>query len=450
MDGVHLNGAVLSATAAVAVFTTLLFGWAPLLAFSRTNLVSALRGGRTETGRSHRRSFAWLVIAEIACAVVLSVCAGLLLRSFWRVEHVDPGFQPESMLTTYLRTNYYTAEGRGFWRDVLSGVSSLPGVSSAALGDCTPGKGASTATLVFSDRANDPDHAPPTQGCWISADFFKTSGTPLLKGRFFTANDDADAPPTVIINAEAARQYWPGENPIGKKIGVNYTGPGRVGTGTPRMREVVGVVGAIKHGALDSATEPVVYMPYLQDETGHDMATMSLFVRSPAFAPALADSVRDTIHAVRPNQPVEHLEPMTELMAQTLAPRRYSLSLLGAFAALAVLLSALGIYGVVSYATLRRTREFGVRIALGAPRSSVMSQVFRQGLALTAAGSAIGAGGALWATQALSRALFQVSPFDPLSFAIAIGLLALISICACLLPAWRASRLDPIQALRME
>jgi ABC-type antimicrobial peptide transport system permease subunit len=191
-------------------------------------------------------------------------------------------------------------------------------------------------------------------------------------------------------------------------------------------------------------------MPYLQDETGHDMATMSLFVRSSAYPPALANGVRDRIHAVRPDQPVQELEPMTELMAETLAPRRYSLSLLGAFAALAVLLSALGIYGVVSYATQQRAREFGVRIALGATPANVMSQVLRQGMALTASGAALGAGAALWATQALSHILFQVRPLDPVSFAFAIALLALISICACLLPAWRASRLDPVQALRTE
>jgi ABC-type antimicrobial peptide transport system permease subunit len=191
-------------------------------------------------------------------------------------------------------------------------------------------------------------------------------------------------------------------------------------------------------------------MPYLQDETSHDMATMSLFVRSTANPAALADSVRARIHAVRPNQPVQNLQPMTDLIANSLAPRRYSLSLLGAFAALAVLLSALGIYGVVSYATQQRTREFGVRIALGATRGSVMSDVFRQGLALTASGAVLGAGGALWATQTLSHILFQVSPLDPVSFAFAIALLALISICACLLPAWRASRLDPMQALRTE
>jgi putative ABC transport system permease protein len=272
----------------------------------------------------------------------------------------------------------------------------------------------------------------------------------LLRGRTFSASDGPDAPPVTIINSEAARQYWPGENPIGKRIGINYTGAGRVSTGPPRMREVVGIVESIKNGAPDSATKPAVYMPYLQDETNHDMAGLNLFVRSSANPATLASTVAARIHAVRPNQPVQNLQPITQLIAQSLAPRRYSLSLLGAFAALAVFLSALGIYGVVSYTTQQRTREFGVRIALGATPASVMSQVFRQGLALTASGTALGAAGALWATQTLSHLLFQVSPLDPLSFACAIALLAVISNCACLLPAWRASRLDPVQALRTE
>ena len=451
MDGVHLNGAVLLVTAAVAVATTLLFGWAPMLGFRRASLAPALRSGRTETGCSHRRSFAWLVVAEIACSVILSVCAGLLLHSFLRLQHVDPGFQPDLMWTTYLRTNYYkTQDGRGFWRDVLAGVSTLPGVRSAALADCTPGRDAADATLVFGDRANDPTHAPPAQGCWISADFFKTSATPLLHGRLFSEGDGADARAVVLINAEAAREYWPGENPIGKQIGVNYTGAGRVSTGPSRMRQVVGVVEAMKMGALDSEMKPAVYMPYLQDETGHDMAGMSLFVRSAANPAALASSVRARIQAIRPNQPVDDMQPLTELMAQSLAPRRYSLLLLGGFAGLAVLLSALGIYGVVSYTTMQRTREFGVRIALGASRRSVMTVVFRHGLLLTAMGAGLGALGAVWATRALAHLLFQVSPLDAVSFGCAIALLAFIAVFACLLPAWRASRLDPMTALRRE
>jgi putative ABC transport system permease protein len=449
MEGIHLNAAALLATAAVAIAITLVFGWAPSFMLSRMNLSATLRSGRRETG-PNRRSFSLLVIAEIACAVVLTVCAGLLLRSFWRVQQVNPGFQPDYMLKVYLRTNFYGPEGRSFWKGVLDGVSTLPDVRLAALADCTPGSRAAIATLVFDDRANDPNHAPPAQGCWMSPDFFRTSGTPLMRGRSFSEHDDADSPAVVIINAEAARLYWPGENPVGRRIGVNYTGPGRRSGAAPRMREIVGVVGSIKHGPLDGPTTPAVYMPYLQDETNHDMASMSLFIRSAGNSQALVDSVRGRIHAVSPSQPVQDVWTMRDIMERSLAPRRYSLFLLAAFATLAVLLAAIGIYGVVSYTTSLRTREFGVRIALGATGSSLILHVVRQGLVLTATGALVGAGVAVLVTRALSQLLFQVSPLDVITFTAAVLLLALISVGACLLPAWRASRTDPMVALRCE
>jgi putative ABC transport system permease protein len=450
LEGVCLNGTALLVTGAVAAVTTLFFGWAPSLMFSALNLASSMRTGRTDTGKSHQRSFSGLVIAEIACSVVLCICAGLLLHSYWRLQHVDLGFEPNRMLKAYLRTNYYTPEGHGFWRDVLQGIATLPGVRAAALADCKPGQGAEIATLVFSDRPNDPNHAPPAQGCWMSSDFFRVSGTPLMQGRFFAPGDDADSAPVVIVNEQAARKYWPGENPIGKKISINYTGPGRTSKSATRMREIVGVVRGMKYGPLELPIEPAVYMPYLQDETSHDMATMSLFVRSVGDPTTLESSIRVRIHAVAPDQPIDDMQTMQDIVSRSMAPRRYSLSLLGAFAALALLLSAIGIYGIVSYTTLQRSREFGIRIAVGATRGSVMSHIFRRGLVLTASGAILGVGMALLLTRILAQLLFDVSPLDPLSFASAVVLLALISIAACLLPAWRASHLDPIRALRSE
>ena len=450
LAGVHLSAAALAATGAVAVGATLLFAWVPAQTLSGLDLAVALRRGRMLAGRSHRRAFSALVVAEIGCSVVLAVGAGLLLHSFWRVQHVDPGFRPDSMLSVYLRTNDYGPPGRAFWKDVLDGVAALPAVSSAALADCMPGKGAAPATLVFDDRVNDPGQASAAQGCWISAGFFRTSGTLLLGGRSFDERDGADAPPVVIVNAEAARRYWPGRSPIGRWIGVNYTGPGRRGGEAPRRRQVVGVVAAIKQGALDLPTEPAVYMPYLQDETGHDLASMSVFVRSARDPRSLAGSVRARIHAVRPDQPVAELRTMQDVMAQALAPRRYSLWLLEAFAALAILLAALGLYGVAAYTAAQRTREFGLRMALGASRGSVLSEVLRQGLALTAAGAAAGAGLAVAASRALSQLLFEVQPLDPSSFTSAVVLLGLVALGACLLPAWRASRVDPAHALRSD
>ncbi len=450
LEGMHLDATTLLATAGVGLLTTLVFGLTPSLAFSSLNLAATLRSGRADSGRAHHRTYSGLVMAEIACSVVLAVSAGLLLHSYWRVAHVDPGFEPDRMLTTYLRTNYYTPEGRPFWRDVLEGISTLPGVRAAALGDCTPGRSAAAATLVFDDRPNDPRHLAPAKGCWTSSDFFRVSGTPLLHGRLFNAQDGADSAPVAIVNEQAARQYWPGQNPIGKFIGVNYTGPGRVGNSTPRLRRIVGVVQGMKHSRLELPTEPAVYMPYLQDETYHDMATMSLFVRSAGDPLALESSIRARIHAIRPDQPVEAITLMDDVLSQSMIARRYSLSLLAAFAGLALLLAAVGIYGVVSYAASQRTREFGIRIAVGARRGSLTALVFRQGMMLTLAGCAAGVGVSLLLTRTLEHLLFEVSPLDTASFVLSVVLLGMLAAIACLVPAIRAARVEPMTALRTE
>jgi predicted permease len=318
------------------------------------------------------------------------------------------------------------------------------------LSDWRPGRDAATATFVFEDRPNDPTRLPSGEGSWVSDDFFRTVGTPLITGRLFTEHDDDKAPAVAIINQEAARQFWPGQTPIGKRIGVNYTGPGRRSGAAPRLREIVGVVGNIRHDSLDAPAAPAIYLPYLQDETNHDMATMSLFLRADGNPMALADSVRDRIHAVEPNQPVQNIQNVADLVSQSVATRRYTLALVGAFAAVGLLLAAVGVYGVISYATSQRAREFGIRIALGATRGRVVSHVLRGSAVLTALGSVVGIVGSLLLTRLLSSLLFEVSPLDLISFSAAVTLLALVSIGASLLPAWRASRVDPIIAMQSE
>jgi putative ABC transport system permease protein len=450
MDSIHLNGPALLTTIAIATAITILFGWISSLGFSRLNLFSALRpGGHEITGR-RGLSLALLVMGEIACSVVLTVSVCLLVHSFWRVIHVDPGFQPQSLLRVYLRTNYYTEKGRAFWKGVLTETASLPGARHVALSDWRPGRDAATATFVFEDRPNDPTRLPSGEGSWVSDDFFRTVGTPLLAGRLFTQHDDDKAPAVAIINDEAARQFWPDQNPIGKRIGVNYTGPGRRTEAVPRLREIVGVVGNIRHDSLDAPAAPSIYLPYLQDETNHDMATMSLFVRADGNAMALADSVRDRIHVVEPNQPVQNIQNVADLVSQSVATRRYTLVLVGAFAAVGLLLAAVGVYGVISYATSQRAREFGIRIALGATRGRVVSHVLRRSAVLTALGSVVGIVGSLFLTRSLSSLLFEVSPLDLLSFSAAVTLLAFVSIGASLLPAWRAAQVDPIIAMQSE
>jgi putative ABC transport system permease protein len=450
MDSVHLNGPGLLATFAIASAMTVLFGWIPSLSFSRLNLSSALRPRGLEISGRRGFSLALLVIGEIACSVVLTVSVGLLVHSFWRVIHVDPGFQPQSLLRVYLRTNYYTEKGRAFWKGVLTETRSLPGVRHVGLADWRPGRDAPIATFVFEHRPNDPTRLPSGEGSWVSDDFFRTVGTPLIAGRFFTEHDDDNAPPVVIINNAAARQFWPGQNPIGKRIGVNYTGPGRRTNAAPRLREIVGVVGDIRHDSLDAPAAPAVYLPYLQDETNHDMATMSLFVRAEGNAMALAESIRDRIHVVEPNQPVQNIQNVADLVSQSVATRRYTLVLVGAFAAVGLLLAAVGVYGVISYATSQRAREFGIRIALGATRGRVVSHVLRGSAVLTTLGSLVGIVSALFLMRSLSSLLFEVSPLDLLSFCAAVTLLAFVSIGASLLPAWRASRVDPIIAMQSE
>lgn len=450
MDDVHLNGPALLATIVIASAMTLLFGWIPSISFSRLNLFSALRPRGLEITGRRGFSLALLVTGEIACAVLLTVSVGLLVHSFWRVMHVDPGFQPQSLLRVYLRTNYYSEKGRAFWKGVLTETSSLPGVRHAALSDWRPGRDAAIATFVFQDRPNDPTHLPSGEGSWVSADFFRTVGTTLIAGRTFTEHDDENAPPVAIINTEAAHQFWPNQNPIGKRIGVNYTGPGRRSDAAPRLREIVGLVGSIRHDSLDAPAAPAVYLPYLQDETNHDMATMSLFLRTEGNVMALADGVRNRIHAVEPGQPVQDIQNVADLVSQSVATRRYTLILVGAFAAVGLLLAAVGVYGVISYATAQRAREFGIRIALGATRGRVISDVLRGSVVLITLGTMVGVLGAFLLTRLLTSLLFEVSPLDVLSFSAAVALLAFISIGASLLPAWRASRVDPIIAMQGE
>jgi putative ABC transport system permease protein len=461
LDAVHLNAPALLITLVITVATTLLFGWIPALNFSRLDLSSALRPRDLATGGRRRSSLSALVVAEIACSLVLTISVGLLVHSFWRVMHVNPGFQAESLLRVYLRSESppndpdgirkYAAKNVPFWQNVLTEASSLPGVHSAALTDWRPGRDAATATLTLEDRPNDPAHLPIVDGSWVSATFFQTVGDPVVTGRAFTEHDNADGLPVAIINTEAARQFWPGENPIGKRIGVNYTGAGRrTSSEVPRLREIVGVVGSIKHGSLDGRTAPAVYLPYIQDETYHDMSAMNLLVRTDGTPVGLTGELRDRIHRIRPNEPVQEISSVQEMLATSVATRRYTLFLIGAFASLGLLLATIGIYGVISYTTSQRTREFGIRIALGATPGRVISGVLHQGFVLVVAGSLIGVGAALALTRTLSSLLFEISPLDATSFTAGVVLLGFVALFACVIPAWRASRVDPMDALRTE
>ena len=432
----------------ITAFTGLLLALASSTASSKLDVIATLKTERKGSGSAGQRS-SLLLVSEVSLAVLLSITAGLLLRSFQQAEHLDPGFLPDHLLSTYLRTND-SRDARLFFPQLVEQTAELPGVSAAALGKCMPGVYAPSATLIFGDRPNDPMNAPTVEACWISSDFFKAIGTRLLNGRFFTVRDDASASPVVIVNQALAESYWPGQNPIGKQIGVNYVGAGRNTTSAPRLREIVGIVANVKQKGLDLPVEAAVYTPYLQDETNHAFAGFNLFVRTIGPPTSLAGTVRALVHSVRADQPIDVMQTMNDALFRALAPRRLSLVLVTSFAGLALLLSAIGIFGMIAYTVSQRTHEFGVRLALGAKPQDVLQLVLGQGFKIVTAGVFVGVGAGFAITRFMRSLLYGVGPTDPLTFTVVAVLFALVALAACYIPARRASRVDPIVALRYE
>lgn len=449
-QGIGIDGWVLVFTCFIALLTGVLLAWAPSTVFAKLNLNSILRTGRSEIGSSGRARLRALTVTEVCLAVVLLIAAGLLVRSFWKIEHIEPGFQPRHLLTAFLRTNDFSQEGGMFYNELLARLSQTPGVQAAAVGDCMPGTWAMQGTIRFDDRANDPYNAPAVESCWISGKFFRSLGTPLLRGRAFTAHDDARSKPVVIINRALAQRYWPGQNPIGKHLAVNYVGSGRQSAGTLRFREIVGVVGNVKQNGLDLPAKPALYTPFLQDETNHDFAGMNVFVRTLGNPGLLARAIRTEVHAVRPDQPVDMIRTMNDVLFRSLAPRRFGVIILGVFAILALLLSAIGIYGMIAYSVNQRTRELGLRMALGAHKSNILIMIMKEGLILTAGGIGLGVLVSLASTRAMAGLLFGVTSTDLPTFAVTTGLLLIIAALACLIPALRAASTNPMEALRAE
>ena len=451
LAGLHLNLPALVFSVAIVLLTSVAFTLLPARMLATLDVAAGFRGSRTETGRAHRRPFSALIIAEIACAVVLTVCAGLLLRSFIRIQSVDLGFEPRHVLTAYLRTNYDDPSGFVFWRDILTTATRLPGATSAAVSDCLPTGKANQASLLRADRPTDNLHPPSTEACWISPDYFRALSVPLLHGRFFSEHDTLTASPVVIINEESARRLFPGEDPLGKRMAVSYLSLGSRTSGPPRMREVVGVVSNLRQRALDTPPAPAIYVPYTQDETFHVLNSMELYVRTSIDDPgALARSLRTEIQRKYPDQPVERTQVLQQVVARSIARRTYSVELMSGFAVLALVLCGLGTYGVVSYITEHRTREFGIRLALGATRRNVIADVLQQGGVLVGIGAACGVALSFVATPVLSQLLFETTPLEPWVFATAVVLFMAIGALACLLPAIRASRLEPRTALNAE
>ena len=445
---VRLDLGVLAYTLAVTLACGLLAGLAPALQARGFDLMNSLRdSGRTTSDRTGVRLRRMLVAGEFALAVTLLGGAALLLHSFVRLQRVDPGFPTERLLTMRLTlpdAGYETGAKRAaFFRDVVSRCAALPGVRAAAVSMALPPDLLQmTNPFTVEGRPVPPDQsAPAVAQLLISPDYFRTLGAPVVAGRAFTDADREGAEPVMLINQTMARQTFPGEDPIGRRIALG--GP----TPNPTWVKIVGVVGDVHYAGLDAPDEPTMYTPYEQDNW---YSSMFLVLRTDADFESTAAGVRRAVQGLDKGLPVEAVRSMDELLSRSVAEPRFRTTLIGLFAAVAVLLAALGAYALLSYAVRQRTREMGIRLALGAQRRDVLGLILRDGMRLAAIGSVLGLGGALVLGRLLSGMLFGVTPTDPGTHLAATALILLVALLACFIPARRATRVEPTVALRYE
>ncbi len=437
---------VLAFTVTVVAGTGFLFGLAPLPQIFRQDLFVATKegtGGTSFAARSRLRKA--LIVGEIAVSFVLLVGAGLMIRTLGSVVSVDPGFDPSDTLAMHLTLPdaRYQEDSQviDFYRRMLAEVRALPGVESAATVLTLPMHWNLRGTLRFAveGRSTDLDQRPVAGYQIVSPDYFRTLRIPLLRGRLLSAADREDAPSVALINEAFAARYWPGEDAVGKRITWNDPQGDDVD-----WVSVVGVVGNTRLEGLDQPAVAEAYRPFPQAALNFT----TLVVRSSISATALRDEVGRVVAEVDPEQPVHGVMTLSEVLAESLAERRFTMLLMTTFAAVALLLAAVGLYGVVSYSVSQRFREIGIRQALGARRPALILQVIREGFALAAAGLVLGAAGGLALTRLITSQVHGVSPTDPVSYVLGVALLVTVALLSCGLPALRASRVDPVVALR--
>jgi len=449
---VGVDARVLAFTLGLSVLTGLLFGLAPALQASKSDLTETLKeGGRSSSGAQRARFRNLLVVSEIALALILLIGAGLLVKSFTRLLDVDPGFRTQNLLTMQVslpRSKYRDDHQiRAFYQQALEKVKALPGMQAAATVSGLPLSGAiSSGFFGIEGRSVAPgEQGPHTDFRLVSHEYLQMMGIPLRRGRYFTDHDTLETLSVVIVDDTLARRYWPNEDPIGKRISFNQ-GP----NGQPIWREIVGVVGAIKHKALDADYRGTLYSPQIQVRGG---ARRYLVARAASDPMALVSAVRAAIQSVDKDQPIYQVRTMDEWVAESVAQKRFSMLLLGLFAAVAILLAAVGLYGVMSYAVTQRAHEIGVRMALGARRRDVLKLVVGQGMLMALGGVAIGLGAAFAMAKLISgfsNLLFGVKATDTTIFIVTPLLLIVVALVACYLPARRATKVDPMVALRVE
>jgi putative ABC transport system permease protein len=442
-----LDWHVLLFTAAVSVLTGLFFGLAPALKASKLELTESLKeGGRGSTESLRRnRVRSLLVISEVALSLVLLIGAGLLIRSFVSLLNVDPGFDVAAILVVDIplsRAKYATEEQQtAYVRQVIERTSALPGVVSVAAVNILPlsGNGRQASFTIEGRPAVPPGQEPDAEVSAVTPDYFRTMGIPLRSGRTFTERDAKDAPGAVVISETLARRNFPGEEPVGKRLVIDDAKP---------PYQIIGIVGDIHHAGLEQEVYPEYYLSSLQAPERQ----VNLIVRAaPGIDPAsLQPSVRQAIKQLDGEQIIWESKTMRQLLAESVSARRFNMLLLGTFAGLALLLAAVGIYGVMSYSVTQRTHELGIRMALGAQTRDVLRLVVRQGMTLALIGVAVGLLAAIAVTRVMASLLYGVTPTDALTFIAVAVLLAGIALLACLIPARRATRVDPMVALRYE
>src|SRR5216117_581130 len=442
---VNVDLSVLGVTLAIAVGTGIVFGLVPALASARPELTEALKeGGRTSSqGTRRNRLRNGLVIAEVALALVLLSGAGLLIKSFARLQNVNPGFNPRDALTfeISLPKMQYPDDSSivRFNNEAQRRIAALPGIQAAGFSTILPLAGTnSDSSFAIEGRPLDKNNpSPDEERREVSPDYFRALGTPLIRGRLFTDADNADAPLVIIVNQTFAKKFWPNEDALGKRIVMGGM------SADPKWITIVGIVGDVRHFGLDIDPKPEMYVPFAQSA----YFTTIYVVRSNQDPQILIAAIRREIQAIDPALPLANVRTFENVIGDSVAPRRLSVVLLGVFAGVAVLLASVGIYGVMSYLVVQRTHELGVRMALGAQRSDVLKLVLFRSLKLISVGTIIGLIVALIITHTLRALLYSFSAFDAATFALVTTLLGAIALAASYLPAMRATRADPMIVL---
>ena len=441
---------VLAFTLGLSVIAVFLFGLAPLAQIRERNLANWLRGaGQRAIGVGGQTLRKALVITEIALAVVLVIGSGLMIRAFWKLQQVNAGFEPSGVLSFSVNlpaTNYKNPDRLRFATTLQQRLASLPGVQSASLaGGLPPLRRINANDTEIEGYQPTPDGPAQNVDYWnvVGNDYFKTMKIRTIEGRTFEPTDDGDsAQRVVVINQALARRFWQG-SPIGRRVNPGFADPKVWST-------IVGIVEDTKNAGLDKPAAPELYLQANQVAPFGLSTNMNFVVRTESDPQALAGSIRGAVREVDPSLPVYGLRPMSEVVARSMVQPRFLSLLLATFAGIALFLAAIGIYGVMAYAVAQRTQEIGVRMALGAQRLHVLRLVFGQGFVLLAIGTAIGLGGAFALTRLMHSLLFEITPTDPLTYSAVVVLLAVVALFACYIPARRATRVDPLVALRYE